>query len=144
MIQEDPTSNQQIPEMILDQFGVKNWKGLYFGGIAFKYQKPIQNLEFVLELAKKYVDVVVTSGDGTGIQIEKKKICKFREMVKDNMLGLASGVTCENLVNLIKYADVFIVGTYLENFQGNVHEEHLVKMMKMFQLYNEAYPLETL
>lgn len=39
------------------------------------------------------------SGYGTGIHIEDTKITKFRQLVKDNMLGLASGVNSDNTID---------------------------------------------
>ena len=78
----------------------------------------------------------MTSGEGTGIQIEDQKITKFRQLVKDNMLGLASGVNADNITTLINY--VFIVGTYLENSEGNINQEKLAKIMNIFDLHNQT------
>lgn len=42
----------------------RNWQGIYFGGVAFKGQKPVTmaNLANVAKSAVPYVDVITTSG----------------------------------------------------------------------------------
>lgn len=130
---------QNIAEFIQDQLGSMNFKGLYFGGIAFKYQRTvIKDLKKVIDIASSYVDVILTSGEATGMQIKEEKLKKFTELVKCNPLGIASGVTNKNLITSIKHADVFIVGTYIEHYvTGDIVEEKLEEMLKLFQMYNE-------
>jgi len=38
----------------------RGWQGLYFGGVAFKYQRPVEELEQAARLAARYMDVVTT------------------------------------------------------------------------------------
>lgn len=42
------------------------WSGLYFGGVAFKYQREVDDLASAARRAMAYVDIVTTSGPGTG------------------------------------------------------------------------------
>ena len=39
---------------------------LYFGGVAFKYQRPVDDLAEATTKASRFIDVVTTSGAGTG------------------------------------------------------------------------------
>ena len=45
-----------------------SWQGLYFGGVAFKYQREVasENLGRAATAATSYMDVICTSGPGTG------------------------------------------------------------------------------
>lgn len=85
----------------------------YYGGVAFKYQSQPRNLEAVCKEAARHFSVVVTSGDGTGIAASIEKIKLIKSYIGDKPLGLASGVTSENLHEYWLYVDVFIVGTSL-------------------------------
>jgi uncharacterized protein len=87
------------------------WFGLYFGGVAFKYQKPVKNLEKVTLLAKKYMDVVTTSGPATGKSADIEKIKIMRSVLGDYPLAIASGITPENVTDYLPIADCFLVAT---------------------------------
>lgn len=97
------------------------WDGLYFGGVAFKYQEKVRNLAKVAKAAVPFVDVVTTSGDGTGIAANTEKIKIMKEAIGDYPLGIASGISPENIADYLPHADVFLVATSLliqgqENF----------------------------
>ncbi len=59
------------------------WDGLYFGGVAFKYQRPVEDLTSAARIAARYMDVVTTSGPGTGIAAARDKIVAMKEAVGD-------------------------------------------------------------
>jgi len=46
---------------------------LYFGGVAFKYQTPSEDVKKSSEAATPYVDVITTSGAGTGIAASEEE-----------------------------------------------------------------------
>ena len=79
----------------------KNWvqkqekyqEMIYFGSIAFKYQKEVKQLDWVACLAKEYADVVVTSGDRTGSPPNLHKIKTIRKNIDHSPLAIASGIT---------------------------------------------------
>jgi predicted TIM-barrel enzyme len=84
---------------------------LYFGGIAFKYQRHVENLEEACRLAAPYMDVVTTSGPGTGHAAEVEKIHRMKRALGDTPLGIASGITPENVGDYLPHADCFLVAT---------------------------------
>lgn len=91
---------------------ISGWTGLYFGGTAFKKQRPVAP-EHWCEAAREaalFMDVVTTSGIATGKQADLTKIRDFRAGIGDQALALASGVTPNNAES---YADVdaFLVAT---------------------------------
>jgi hypothetical protein len=87
------------------------WKGLYFGGVAFKYQRPVEDLTRAAQIAVRHMDVVTTSGPGTGIAAACEKIAAMKEAVGDFPLAIASGITPENVGDYLEVADCFLVAT---------------------------------
>ncbi len=87
------------------------WAGLYFGGVAFKYQRPVDDLARAARLAVRYMDVVTTSGPGTGIAAAREKIVAMKEAVGGFPLAIASGITPENVGDYLDVADCFLVAT---------------------------------
>ena len=69
----------------------------YFGGVAFKYQKPVSDLEGVAKEAGRYMDIITTSGEGTGIAADIAKIRRMSSVVGHTRLAVASGITPDNV-----------------------------------------------
>ncbi len=90
-----------------------NWKGLYFGGVAFKYQREVNNLEKAAQIATKYMDVITTSGKGTGSAPDIEKIKRMKSAVGNFPLAIASGISPDNVHSFKETADCFIVSTSL-------------------------------
>ncbi len=116
----------------------------YYGGVAFKYQTQPSNLKGVCEVAAKHFSAVITSGDGTGSQPSLEKIRMIREYIgPEAKLGIASGMSVENVNLFLPYADIFIVGTSL--CEGDGHRENSFKYVsrkiqnfrKQIDKYNE-------
>jgi uncharacterized protein len=87
------------------------WNGLYFGGVAFKYQRHVADLGAAAKVAQRYMDVVTTSGPGTGQAASRDKIVALREALGDSPLAIASGITPENVGDYLDVADCFLVAT---------------------------------
>jgi uncharacterized protein len=95
----------------------RGWNGLYFGGVAFKYQREVasEDLGRAAKLATSYMDVVCTSGAGTGQAAQADKVAAMRAgMGADGAIALASGVTAENVSAYLPYVNAFLVGTGIE------------------------------
>ena len=69
---------------------------MYFGCVAFKYQKPEENLEWACKTATSYMDVVTTSGEATANAPSIEKIRTMKQYIGDMPLAIASGITPEN------------------------------------------------
>jgi len=98
---------------------VRAWTGLHFGGVAFKYQRPVEreDLGRLTALAAKYVDVICTSGPATGIPADIVKVCVMRAST-EAPIALASGITAGNVRNYLPYVDAYLVGTGIEERFG--------------------------
>ena len=85
---------------------------LLFASIAFKYQEPVKDFAAVTRLAEPYADVLVTSGDATGVPADFEKIAIMRTAATKAPLVLASGVSVDNVKRYIELGvDGFIVNT---------------------------------
>lgn len=109
------------------------WEGLYFGGVAFKYQNkvPFPKLRLVAEVSKGFMDVVTTSGPKTGAPPEIMKIKIMKETLsKDFPLAIASGITSENVGEFLPYADCFLVATSISKDFYNLDSEKLKALIR--------------
>jgi hypothetical protein len=108
---DETLDEQPAAQGVLDVQKASGWRGLYFGGVAFKYQRPVKDLRRVASLARPYMDVITTSGPGTGHAADPAKIRALKEGAGTHPLGIASGVTPENVTDYLPHADAFLVAT---------------------------------
>lgn len=108
-------------QRLVDVAKEANWKGLYFGGVAFKYQREVAkaDLSRAAALATAYMDVICTSGPGTGQPADIEKVRLLRAGLGDHhALAIASGITPENVRSYMPYTQAFLVGTGIEKQLG--------------------------
>lgn len=107
-------------------------KAEYFGGFAFKYQPliPINKLEEATTRASEFLDVVTTSGNGTGVaaDLEKVKLIK-KGLLKGKRLGIASGITPENIKEYLPYVDDFLVASGISLDEYNIDKQKLINLI---------------
>jgi predicted TIM-barrel enzyme len=98
------------------------WTGLYFGGVAFKKQRPVEAAQYrrSAQIARPFMDVVTTSGIATGHAADDTKIADFRAGLGDAPLALASGVTPANAARYGRQVDCFLVATGI-NREGDFY-----------------------
>ncbi len=106
-------SDQPEAEAISAARESSSWEGLYFGGTAFKKQRPVAPKDYVkaARRAAEWMDVVTTSGMATGVEADLDKIAAFRSGLGPHALALASGVTPENAQYYCLAVDCFLVAT---------------------------------
>lgn len=107
------------------------WNGIYFGGVAFKYQPPVADPAVAARIARQFVDVIVTSGDGTGIAADVGKICAMKAACGDYPLAIASGITPENVELYMPYADCFLVATGVSDSHTELNAGRVKKLARM-------------
>jgi predicted TIM-barrel enzyme len=105
------------------------YRGLYFGGVAFKYQRHVADLARGALIAKEYVDVVTTSGIGTGSEPDVAKVETMRAALGDHPPAIASGITPENVRNYLA-ADVFMVATGISRDFYNFDPARVASLVK--------------
>lgn len=106
-------ADQTEAEAIAAARAASGWQGLYFGGVAFKKQRPVAEADYPASarLGARWLDVVTTSGLATGQAPDLAKIATFRAAIGDRPLALASGITPENAAAFCADVDCFLVAT---------------------------------
>ncbi|MEM7507326.1 MAG: adenine phosphoribosyltransferase [Pseudomonadota bacterium] len=130
----DETGTATEAEDIAQVRAASGWKGLYFGGTAFKKQRPVDPARWIdaAREAAPYMDAVTTSGIATGEKADLTKIRDFRTGIGDRPLALASGITPENARD---YADVdaFMVATGI-NVPGDFYNIDPARLAALLQI----------
>lgn len=106
-----------IPDM-KETLGVPDNKLRYFGGVAFKYTPEYTDDPYEAALiaagSKARVDVVTTSGPGTGKKVGVDKVAAMKGAIGTKELALASGIDIENIDSFRPYVDTAIVASSVE------------------------------
>lgn len=118
------------------------WSGLYFGGVAFKKQRPVPEdaYAYAARISVPYMDVVTTSGVATGHEADTGKVRTFRNAIGDAPLALASGITPENAENYCVDVNCFLVATGI-NFDGdfyNIDPARLSALLDVTRSYGDG------
>lgn len=106
------------------------WSGLYFGGVAFKYQRPVEKPGEAARIATRYMDVVTTSGAGTGMAARLEKIKIMKEAIGDFPLAIASGITPENVTEYLPFADCYLVASGIESSFTELDADRVRKLVR--------------
>lgn len=114
------------------------WRGLYFGGVAFKYQRIVSDLEGAAQIAARYTDVITTSGPGTGLAAEVEKIRRMKIAIGEKPLAIASGITPENVKNYLGMADCFLVATGISKDFVTLDPDRLKYLMENVKRNNDS------
>ena len=113
------------------------WDGLYFGGTAFKKQRPVDPKDHAraAAIAGGYMDVVTTSGIATGKSADIGKLDQFRRSLPDRPIALASGITPEN-ANDYGMVDCFMVATGI-NIEGDFYTIDPARLARLVTVSRE-------
>ncbi len=86
------------------------------GGVHMKYTRPLDGYSFdeAMKRALGLVDGINITGPATGVLADVKRVRRARELAGAFPLGLASGVSEENIESVLPYIDYAIVGTSLK------------------------------
>lgn len=132
---EEHAAKQEIGEAVL---GIKNKHApncRYFGGVAFKYQRPVEDLEAACVIAPHYMDVVTTSGKGTGHAADVEKIRRMKKALGEYPLAIASGVTPENVDDYLPYVHYFLVATGVSKSHTEFDRQRLRELVNRTMEY---------
>jgi len=111
------------------------WQGEYFGGTAFKGQRQPDDLREAVRTAATYMEVVTTSGPGTGRAPELEKIRIMGEAAKHcgRGLAIASGVTPENVTQYMPYATHILVATGVSKSFQELDFDRMKKLVEVIR-----------
>ncbi len=122
-------------QMFLDYRQARESEVCYYGSVAFKYKPPVVDLELMTEIASKYMEVVTTSGDGTGIAAPVSKIQRMKKVLGDKSLALASGVDYDNVCDYLPYVDDFLVASGISYDFLNLNENKVKELAHIIHSY---------
>lgn len=106
------------------------YTGQYFGSVAFKTHAQV-GLDEALKVAVKslpHVDVVTTSGAGTGSAPDIQRIEQMKKVIGDKPLAIASGMSPEN-IELFPLADAVLAATGLQDSWTELNEKKIALMV---------------
>ena len=106
-------SEQADAKVISQKRKDSKWDGLYFGGVAFKYQEESTNPAKDAQIARDFMDVVTTSGIGTASAPDIQKISSMKNAIGDFPLAIASGISPENVKKFLPITDCFLTASSL-------------------------------
>lgn len=128
----------ELAEADAAERGASGWTGSYFGGVAFKYQRTPTDLEQTCRAATRFVDVVCTSGPGTGAAADVNKIAQIRAAIGAHPLAIASGITPSNVVDYLDLVDVFMVATGISRSFDQLDAALTSELVRHVQDYREG------
>jgi len=117
-----------LHEALLIKENISNVK--YFGCVAFKYQKPEEDLEWTCKTATTFMDVVTTSGEATANAPSIEKIRAMKQYIGDIPLAIASGITPENKSSYEEWVDYFLVASSITGDGEMIIENRLKDLIK--------------
>lgn len=107
----------------------------YLGGVAFKGTRsftddPETAVAEAIRL-EPYVDVVTTSGRGTGKAPNPEKIRAMKSIIGNKKLAVASGISLENLTDYAENIDQLLVSTSIETtpYSGEFDQTRLKELV---------------
>ncbi len=117
--------------LTLEDTNDKKFQGEIFSGLNFKYQKQLygSSLKDAIKVIKQTSTVACTSGPGTGIEADPRKIIELKNLLGDFPLALASGVSSENIETYLPYVDVFLVASSITNKNEIIERDLLAKLL---------------
>ena len=134
-----PADEQSEAAEIAAAREASGWTGLYFGGTAFKKQRPVPASDHgtAARTAAAWMDAVTTSGIATGKAADRAKIAAFRRGCGDAPLALASGVTPENAAGYAPDVDAMLVATGI-NRGGDFYEIDPARLRRLLAVTRAA------
>ena len=133
----DESGNNIFPWEWYVKFKKTHPESSYFGGVAFKYQRHVENLESAAEKAAACMDVICTSGAGTGVAASIEHVQRLSTAKGKRQLALASGVTPENIADFLPYADCFLVATGISKSFRMLDPDKVKELADKIKQYNE-------
>lgn len=135
---DERSGTQETAKAVQATIASSGFTGLYFGGVAFKYQRPVTDLEGAARIATNYMDVVTTSGQGTGEAPAVEKIRRMIQAIGAFPLAIASGITPENVADFLPFADAFLVATGISRDFYNIDPERLGDLVRTVRAFTRT------
>ncbi|MFH1765960.1 MAG: hypothetical protein ABIF09_17370, partial [Gemmatimonadota bacterium] len=137
---DERAADQPDAESIAASRRKSGWEGLYFSGVAFKYQRHVKELAVAARASSHYMDVITTSGPGTGREAQLDKIAMMKQAIGDFPLAIASGITPKNVKNYLDVADCFLVATGISDTFSELNPALVRELVRNVRLFEFTAP----
>lgn len=107
----------------------REFKGQFFGGLAFKYQPQPTDLEKACMDAVFATDVATTSGPATGKAATVPKIKLLRSYLGTHPMAIASGVNADNVASYNGLADYLMVASSITDHNELIDADKLKELI---------------
>ena len=130
---DNAETDEILAAQAIQQFREARPELLYFGGVAFKYQRKIADVGRAASAALPFVDLVTTSGEGTGYAPDVAKIAAMKESIGAEPLAIASGITPENVADYLGICDCFLVATGISHSIAELDPERVSSLASIIR-----------
>ena len=143
----DDGAKQRAYELYVEN----KFNGLYFGGVDFKYISNSQITKYSsmtddeyfskcknlgIFSSQGYMDVICTSGKGTGQSADPLKMTAYAQGTKKRArLAVASGVTPENVKNYLGKVDAILIASGIEDEFGILDDSKMAQLKQAIDSY---------
>jgi predicted TIM-barrel enzyme len=107
--------------------------GLYFGGVAFKHQRPVKDPAAAARAAVPFVDVITTSGSATGSAPSTEKVASMRGAIGGHPLAIASGVSPENVQEYLHLVDCILASSSISDSEAELSPKRLARLVRAIE-----------
>lgn len=107
---------------------IRSFKGMFFGGLAFKYQPQPTDLKLACEEASLATDVATTSGSGTAKAADIEKIKTIRGFLGNHPMAIASGVSAQNIDNYKGIVNYLLVASSITSSGEMIIKDKLIEL----------------
>lgn len=106
------------------------WKIKWYGGVAFKYQPQPEDLTIAAKEAVGVIDVLTTSGVGTGHAPDIEKLKTLSDGFGQRV-AVASGASVENIEAMLPYVGDFLIATSISRDFYTLDEKKCLALVKV-------------
>jgi len=114
----------------LEDYKHRNFKGMLFTGLAFKYQPQPKDIELACKESILTSDVSTTSGPGTGKAADINKILELRKHLGEHPMAIASGVSVDNIENYKDVVDYLLVASSITSASEIIYKDKLLELLE--------------
>jgi len=111
----------------------RKFKGVLFGGLAFKYQPQPADLEEACKEAALITDVATTSVAATAKAADISKILTIHEYLDGHPMAIASGVSANNILSYKGLVDYLLVASSITSRSEMIYEDKLIELLELLK-----------
>lgn len=130
---------KEAPEQSLHKIdSLKPADVFYVSGVHMKYSTLIDQNKTIEKSALQamgWVDGIIITGQKTGVAIDPERARRTRAVIGDYPLGVASGVSAENISTIAPYIDFILVNTSIADKNRRIIGEKVKKLREAFDQF---------